>query len=67
TVVPTYPSGLHCFLMGSRKHHPLRAGLRAPGFPTRWYTPEVHRAAFALPPIVAELLEQTEKRVTLHG
>lgn len=55
TVIPTYPSGLHCFMLGSKKHHPLRARSLA-GLRTRWYTPEVHRSAFALPPLVADLL-----------
>ncbi|MFZ5622738.1 MAG: polyamine aminopropyltransferase [Pseudomonadota bacterium] len=55
-VVPTYPSGLHCFMMGSKRHHPLRQGMREPNWPTRWYTPQVHRAAFQLPPVVAELI-----------
>lgn len=63
TVVPTYPSGLHCFLMGSRVHHPLRDGIQAPDLATRWYTAAVHRAAFALPPVVAGLLEQEAERL----
>lgn len=56
-VVPTYPSGLHCFMLGSKRHSPLREGVRTPAWPTRWYTPAVHRAAFQLPPVVAQLLE----------
>ncbi|MEW8978853.1 MAG: polyamine aminopropyltransferase [Symbiobacterium sp.] len=59
TVVPTYPSGLHCFMLGSKRHSPLRQGVRVPSWPTRWYTPAVHRAAFQLPPVVAELLQPT--------
>jgi len=57
TVVPTYPSGLHCFMLGSKVHSPLREGLRTPTWPTRWYTPAIHHAAFQLPPMIAELLE----------
>jgi spermidine synthase len=57
TTVPTYPSGAHCFMLGSKKYHPLR-GVRTPSFTTRWYTPEVHRAAFALPPVLSRLLQQ---------
>ncbi len=57
TVVPTYPSGLHCFMLGSKKHSPLREGIGKPSWPTRWYTPAIHRAAFELPPMVAELVE----------
>ena len=59
TVVPTYPSGLHCFMLGSKRHTPLRQGMEAPSWPTRWYTPEVHRAAFQLPPVVAALVQPT--------
>jgi spermidine synthase len=62
TVVPTYPSGMHCFILGSKKHHPLQGRLRSLGFATRWYTPEIHRAAFALPPVFAALLEGPEVR-----
>jgi spermidine synthase len=66
-VVPTYPSGLHCFMLGSKRHHPLRAALRRIHFPTRWYTQEVHRAAFVLPPVIAELLYTREERASQHG
>lgn len=59
TVVPTYPSGLHCFMLGSKRHSPLRQGMKTPSWPTRWYTPQVHRAAFQLPPVVAELVRPT--------
>lgn len=61
-VVPTYPSGLHCFMLGSKQHNPLREGLRTPPWPTRWYTPAIHRAAFQLPPVIAELLEPAGTR-----
>jgi spermidine synthase len=56
--IPTYPSGLWTFTMGSKKHDPLSvdpAGI--PNFPTKYYTPELHRAAFALPRFVADLLK----------
>ena len=33
----------------------LRERLRQTGIQTRYYTPEVHLAAFALPPYIAEL------------
>lgn len=61
-VVPTYPSGLHCFMLGSKRHSPLRKGIGAPTWPTRWYTPEVHRAAFQLPPVVGELVQPAAAR-----
>lgn len=60
--VPTYPAGLWAFALGTRGRDPLAvpadelqerfAPLRGK---TRYFTPEVFRAAFALPPFVAEL------------
>lgn len=55
--VPTYPGGLWSFTIGSKKYDPLNidpAGIK--DFGTRYYSPGVHRAAFTLPPFVAELL-----------
>lgn len=68
-VIPTYPSGLHCFTLGSKQYHPLRQGVRTPAFQGRWYTSEVHRAAFALPPQVSGLLRRKagSDRVSRHG
>lgn len=54
--IPTYPSGLHCFTIGSKKYDPAIPS-RAPEFETRCYTPEIHRAAFVHPKYVAELVE----------
>ncbi len=48
--IPTYPSGLWSFAIGSKTHHPFafdeRRGER---LETRYYSPEIHRAAFVLP------------------
>lgn len=56
--VPTYPSGLWSFMVGSLGPDPSRPadleGLAAGA--TRYYTPEVHRAAFVLPRFVQELV-----------
>lgn len=55
--VPTYPGGLWTISLGSRRHDPLDCSLeRAGRLATRYYSPEVHRAAFALPPFVRQLL-----------
>ncbi len=56
--IPTYPSGLHCFTIGSKKYDPssLCAG-RSLDFETRCYTPETHSACFVLPKYVRELTE----------
>ena len=57
--VPTYPSGMWTFTLGSKQYDPLEAALPAQlSFPTKYYTPEVHRAAFALPRFVKELTER---------
>ncbi len=56
--IPTYPSGLHCFTIGSKKYDPVRPReSRAPEFETRCYTPETHAASFVLPKYVKELVE----------
>lgn len=55
--VPTYPGSLFTFTVGSLGPEPLIPIRRLPDeAPTRWYTPRIHAAAFALPPVVAELL-----------
>ncbi|MDA8064588.1 MAG: polyamine aminopropyltransferase [Thermaerobacter sp.] len=53
--VPTYPSGLWSFSLAGREVDPER--FREPTLNTRYYSPQVHRAAFALPPFVRELTE----------
>jgi len=62
--VPTYPTGMWSFTMGSKVHNPRRpVGLdRAAALQTRYYTPEVHQAAFALPPFVAALWREVEAK-----
>lgn len=56
--VPTYPGGLWTFSLGSKKYDPLAVNPEhIPHLPTRYYSPEVHRAVFALPPFVLEILK----------
>lgn len=56
--IPTYPSGLHCFTIGSKKYDPTEPlSERAPDFSTRCYTPGIHSASFVLPKYVKELVE----------
>ncbi|MDI6823327.1 MAG: polyamine aminopropyltransferase [Bacillota bacterium] len=52
----TYPGGMWAFTTGSKRYDPAcpQEG-RRPAGPTRYWTPEVHRAAFVLPPFVQEL------------
>ncbi len=48
--IPTYPSGFWSFALGSKRHHPLAFDEgRAEKLETRYYSPEIHRAAFVLP------------------
>lgn len=55
--IPTYPSGLWSFTMGSKKHDPLAADpSRFKRFPTRYYRPEIHHSCFGLPQFVEELV-----------
>ncbi|MDI7248211.1 MAG: polyamine aminopropyltransferase [Bacillota bacterium] len=54
-VVPTYPGALWSFVLASKKADPVRDA-RTVRLNTRYYTPEVHRAAFVLPKFVEELV-----------
>ncbi len=47
--VPTYPGGMWCFVFLSEDLDPLAPGLRKPVGGLKYYNPEIHRAAFALP------------------
>ncbi len=58
-VVPTYPGGLWTFTMGSKKYDPLAVDITGiQRMNTRYYSPDMHRACFVLPPFVRELLER---------
>jgi spermidine synthase len=56
--IPTYPSGLWSFTIGSKRHDPtvIADPARTAALTTRYYTPELQQAAFALPRFVADLL-----------
>ncbi|MFP4978892.1 polyamine aminopropyltransferase [Paenibacillus sp. CN-4] len=54
--IPTYPSGLWTFTMGSKKHDPLEVDENdIPELDTKYYSPRLHKAAFVLPRFVEEL------------
>ncbi len=61
--IPTYPSGLWSFTVGSKKYDPLAV---EPGslqsMNTRYYSPEIHRSLFDLPKFVLELLTDRDDR-----
>jgi len=54
-LVPTYPGGVWTYVIGSKSLDPQKP-LRTPDFPTRYYSPEVHQAAFTLPVFFEKLL-----------
>ncbi|WP_085506297.1 polyamine aminopropyltransferase [Thalassobacillus devorans] len=56
--IPTYPSGLWTFTIGSKQHDPLEVpDERFHEIETKYYTKELHQAAFALPKFVKDLTE----------
>lgn len=46
--IPTYPSGLWSFTVGSKKYDPLIPS-REKSVTTNYYTTEIHKASFAIP------------------
>lgn len=58
--VPTYPTGLWSFTLGSKRYDPLDAtpDSRFAGMETKYYTPDVHIAAFQLPRFVARITQE---------
>ncbi len=56
--IPTYPSGLWSFTIGSKKHDPLEVpSSQLKTLDTKYYTPEIHKSVFALPKFVADLIK----------
>lgn len=54
--IPTYPSGLWAFTIGSKKYDPLNVPAeRFHDIETKYYTKELHNAAFALPKFVKDM------------
>lgn len=55
--IPSYPSGMWSFTLGSKVCDPLAIdGKDMPALGTRYYTPDVHKAAFCLPTFVQKLV-----------
>ncbi|EOS53382.1 polyamine aminopropyltransferase [Paenibacillus barengoltzii] len=56
--IPTYPSGLWTFTMGSKVYDPLQVDeTNIPELDTKYYTPRLHKAAFVLPKFVEDLVK----------
>jgi spermidine synthase len=54
--IPTYPSGLWTFTMGSKQYDPLAVDeAKIPEIESKYYTPRLHKAAFVLPRFVEDL------------
>lgn len=57
--VPTYPGGAWTFTVASKKYDPLAVDTDAlPDLATKWYSPQVHKSVFVLPPYFQELVER---------
>ena len=56
--IPTYPSGCWSFTIGSKTYSPLDIDTtRIQKIETRYYSPEIHKAAFSLPRFVKDFIE----------
>ncbi|HEY4392243.1 MAG TPA: polyamine aminopropyltransferase [Paenibacillus sp.] len=56
--IPTYPSGLWTFTLGSKTYDPLQVDEKnIPEIDTKYYTPRLHKAAFVLPKFVEDLVK----------
>lgn len=56
--IPTYPSGLWTFTIGSKVYDPLQVDeTKIPELDTKYYTPRLHKAAFVLPKFVEDLVK----------
>lgn len=58
--IPTYPSGLWSFTVGSKKYDPEELSFVYQNNELKYYSPEVHKAAFKLPPFVKKIIERDE-------
>jgi len=55
--IPTYPSGLWSFTVGSKFHDPEEIKF-AVNLPCKYYTKEIHQAAFKLPAFVKSIIDE---------
>ncbi|MDD2453860.1 MAG: polyamine aminopropyltransferase [Synergistaceae bacterium] len=54
--MPTYPSGMWTYTIGSKKHDPSIPQRETPDN-VRYYSKQIHTAAFVLPPFLRDLLK----------
>jgi spermidine synthase len=55
TVMPTYPGALWTFTLASKRYDPVEC-VRRLDLETKFYTPELHTASFALPQMVKDIV-----------
>lgn len=56
-VIPTYPGALWTFTMGSKTVDPLLKDINEiPDIPAKYYSREIHKSCFCLPPFLQELI-----------
>lgn len=57
--IPAYPTGMWSMTMGSKTADPEKVDISLiPSCPTKYYTPEIHKAAFTLPKFVQDMLKK---------
>ncbi|MGI6485724.1 MAG: polyamine aminopropyltransferase [Tepidanaerobacteraceae bacterium] len=62
-VVPTYPGVYWSFTMGSKKINPLSKDLKdVTEIDTKYYSKEIHKSCFVLPPFVKEMISTSSKK-----
>ena len=55
--IPTYPSGLWSFTVGSKYYDPEKPVFTGE-LDFKYYTPEIHQAAFELPAFVKKIITE---------
>jgi spermidine synthase len=55
--IPTYPSGMWTWTIGSKKYDPLDIDeTKIPNYETKYYTPQLHKTVFQLPKFMTDLV-----------
>jgi len=66
--IPTYPSGMWTFTLGSKRYNPLEIEEnRFHPIETKYYTKDLHKAAFVLPKFVSDLIGDGAKGDRSNG
>ncbi|MBS4195895.1 spermidine synthase [Lederbergia citri] len=66
--IPTYPSGMWTFTLGSKRYDPLEIEeSRFHPIETKYYTKDLHKAAFVLPKFVSDLIGTGSKGTDPKG